>query len=489
MKKLLIAALSFVLLMAEMPAAAREFSNEESFEFDIYDINGSFSVKEADESVLMEIDDSVKEKLEKKLFEAWEGMATEVQLYPDVMIHKNDIVAYYSRIFFENPQYYYVVRSFSGTSNSAGYMGKLTKLKYNVDSMEPIRAKWAEIDKATEEILFNISPDMTDFEKVMTVHDYMDLHYVYDITDMDQTYFVLLDKVGVCAAYAEAFQHVMNVLGIESSIVTSEAMGHMWNMVKIDGKWYHADVTWDDPVPDMYAEVCHQYMLLSENAIIEMGHHSFDAPYYAGSTKYNAAPWHDEMSALVTVGGVLYRIEGNEFVDEDGNVIYKNLDGGDGIWHLTKKSGIRGVVFAGLCEINDILYFNTDTGLYSYNPQTGEIDCILEEYGICGLYADKNTIYYSTYDFEVEQFIKKGEIAVCGSFVKKPYCEDGKAVIKVYNDEDSPIWIISEGEGYRLKKVEAESIAILEFENGASQRIYIWKDSFEPLVESFTVSE
>ena len=87
MKKLLSAVLIFALLMTAMPAMAQEFSKEEIFEFDIYD---SFSVVGSDESVLMEIDDSLKEELEKKLFEAWEGMATEVQLYPDVMIHRND---------------------------------------------------------------------------------------------------------------------------------------------------------------------------------------------------------------------------------------------------------------------------------------------------------------------------------------------------------------------------------------------------------------
>lgn len=480
MKKFLCLLFAFLVAFSSLTVYAEDFT------FDIYD---DFYTAGSDDAVLMEVDEDIMAEFEKRLIAAWENMDTEVQLYPDIKIHKDDIKAYFATVFFENPQYYYVVRSFSGTTNSAGYMGKLTKLSYSVNSMEPVRETWAEIAKATEEILFNISPDMTDFEKVMTVHDYMDLHYVYDITDTDQTYMILLDKRGVCAAYAEAFQHVMNVLGIECTLVTSDDMGHIWNMVKLDGRWYHADITWDDPIPDQFAEVCHEYILLSTKAIEAKGHYGFTAPYSAVSTVYNNAEWHDEMSALVTVDGVMYRMEGNNLIDENGNVIYKNLDGGDGKWNTSETSGVKDEVFAGLCEINGVLYFNTDTGIYSYNPKTNETECIHEEYGIFGLYADKNMILYSTYDFENQMFVKKGELEVCQTFVKKPYYEDGKAVVKVYNDYDTPVWIISQGDGYKIHKVEAKSIGIARFENGTEQTVYVWKQSLEPVIEAFTVSE
>ncbi len=480
MKKALCSIFTFLIAISSFTAYAEDFT------FDIYD--ACFKAA-SDDAVLMEIDEDVKKEFGKKLMAAWKNMDTEVQLYPDVQIHKDDIVALYSTIFFENPQYYYVVRSFSGTTNSAGYMGKLTKLKYNVDSMDTVRATWNEIDKATEEILFNISPDMTDFEKVMTVHDYMDLHYVYDLEDTDQTYQILLDKRGVCAAYAEAFQHVMNVLDIDSTLVQSDEMGHIWNMVKLDGQWYHADVTWDDPVPDQFAEVCHEYMLLSENAIKALEHYGFTAPYEATSTTYDNAPWHDEMCALVTVGGILYRAEGNNLIDENGNVIYEDLDGGDNVWNTKPTAGVSGEVFTGLCEINGVLYFNTDTGIYSYNPKTKKTECVKQEYGVFGLYADKNVILYSTYDFEKGLFVKKGELKINDVRVAAPYYEEGEAVIRLYNDCDAPLWVISEGEGYMVKKVENKGFETLRFKNGDSQTIYVWKNSLEPLIAEFTVAE
>lgn len=50
----------------------------------------------------------------------------------------------------------------------------------------------------------------------------------------------------VCDAYAGLYNLFMWELGIESYIVTS--LQHAWNMAFLDGKWYHSDVTFADPV-------------------------------------------------------------------------------------------------------------------------------------------------------------------------------------------------------------------------------------------------
>ncbi|MBQ8003433.1 MAG: hypothetical protein IJ297_08335 [Clostridia bacterium] len=486
MRKIFSLILSAIIMLSSIPALAEGFTQEAGFSFDIYD---SFVNDMSDEMPLMEIDEDVKTAFEERLIAAWENMDTEVQLYPNIKIHKDDITSYFASVYFENPKYYYVIRSFSGTMNSAGYLGKLTKLSYSVDSMDEVADVWAKIDIATEEILLYISPDMTDFEKIMTVHDYMVNNYVYNIADTDQTFLIMLDKVGVCAAYSEAFQHMMNVLGIEATLVTSDEMGHIWNMVKLDGRWYHVDITWDDPVPDQAARVNHQFMLLSTNAITDLGHYGFTAPYSAVSTVYNKADWRDDEGAIVTVDGVMYRVEENNLVDENDNVIYKNLDGGDGKWSVSETSYVNDVVWTGICEINGLLYFNTDTGIYSYNPETKETKCILNQYGIGGLYADKNVIVYSGYDFDEGNFVKKGEIKISDIRLGEPYYEGGKAVVRLYNDCDVPIWIISKGDGYKIHKVDAKSIGTAKFENGSEQTIYIWKNSLEPVIEKFTVSE
>ena len=50
----------------------------------------------------------------------------------------------------------------------------------------------------------------------------------------------------VCDGYAALYNVFMWELGIESYIVTSS--NHAWNLAYLDGKWYHSDVTYSDPV-------------------------------------------------------------------------------------------------------------------------------------------------------------------------------------------------------------------------------------------------
>lgn len=56
-----------------------------------------------------------------------------------------------------------------------------------------------------------------------------------------------LDSQAVCEGYARAFQLLLNQAGVPCMLVTGSAGGaHMWNLVRIDGQWYHVDTTWDD---------------------------------------------------------------------------------------------------------------------------------------------------------------------------------------------------------------------------------------------------
>ncbi len=59
---------------------------------------------------------------------------------------------------------------------------------------------------------------------------------------------VFLDKKSVCNGYAKAAQYLLNQLGIPCMIVNGDANGaHAWNIVEIDGAYYHMDATWGDP--------------------------------------------------------------------------------------------------------------------------------------------------------------------------------------------------------------------------------------------------
>lgn len=458
-----------VLLCLNISAAAQEV------EIDIYKVP-----PREDDAVLMSVNEGVKDAFSEKVTDAWGNMAASVKLYPEIKINKDDLHELYAMTLFENPRYFYAGMGYSYTSMPDGYVESL-EFKYTVEDKGEIEKTLAEIDKATEEILLYIEPDMTDFEKIIAVHDYMINNYVYDITDTDQTMLIMLDKVGVCAAYSEAFQHMMNTLGIEGTLVRSEAMRHIWNMVKLDGEWYHIDVTWDDPVPNREAVVSYEHILLSDSGIKALGHYGFVSPYEANSTIYDNAPWRDE-SSMVTVDGGLYRVEGGSLVDENGNVIYEKLDGGDGRWSIGGGYAFPGGIYAGLCRVNGIIYFNTDKGIYSYSPKEGKIEAVLKKDGVCGIYADKNVLIYNKFDIEENAFVKSGEIRVADFVMAKPYCDEDEVTVRFYNDYDCPVWIIKGGEECDIEKVEPKSLATAEFD-GKEIEIFVWKDNLEPIME------
>lgn len=96
----------------------------------------------------------------------------------------------------------------------------------------------------------------SDYQTVVNYHDYIVSHTKYGFLSGEEeklsytAYGALLRETAVCNGYAEA----MELLLLCSDIDTYMAVGftpdgaHAWNIVLIDGEWYHVDTTWDDPV-------------------------------------------------------------------------------------------------------------------------------------------------------------------------------------------------------------------------------------------------
>ena len=86
------------------------------------------------------------------------------------------------------------------------------------------------------------------------------LNVAYDSTYTEYSaYAALFLGRAVCQGYSLLTYKMMWEAGIEARIVDGEAMNHSWNMVNICGNWYHLDVTWDDPVPDVSGRVLYGY--------------------------------------------------------------------------------------------------------------------------------------------------------------------------------------------------------------------------------------
>lgn len=121
-----------------------------------------------------------------------------------------------------------------------------------------------------EAIVAQVPQGSTDLEKVLFIHDYLATHYEYDYTFRNyDAYSFLRDGKGVCQAYMLVFSDLMRELDVPVSYVSSNCINHTWNMVELDGTWYHVDVTWDDPAiggADVMGATEHSNFLLSDAA-------------------------------------------------------------------------------------------------------------------------------------------------------------------------------------------------------------------------------
>lgn len=99
---------------------------------------------------------------------------------------------------------------------------------------------------------FGFTSSTTDYEKVRAIYDYLCTHVSYASDTLDtgvshSTYAALNLEETVCQGYATAFYRLALESGLDARVVTGVGYGgdHAWDIVKIDGKWYSLDVTWD----------------------------------------------------------------------------------------------------------------------------------------------------------------------------------------------------------------------------------------------------
>lgn len=104
-----------------------------------------------------------------------------------------------------------------------------------------------------------LAEGMSGLEKETAIYSWLVDHVDYDWRHQDimseaprsayEPYGGLVDRKAVCLGYATAFQLLCDLAGVECITVVGAAFfseeDHAWNMVRLDGKWYCVDVTWD----------------------------------------------------------------------------------------------------------------------------------------------------------------------------------------------------------------------------------------------------
>lgn len=273
----------------------------------------------------------------------------------------------------EHPDLYYVKRGFS---YSPGEYIRAVKLTYN-DTYDD-----AAFQKGVSSALARVDNQMSDLEKAVVLHDYLTVNCEYDYENLNantipdasySAYGVFAERIAVCQGYALAYKYLLNQVGIDCYMVTSDSMNHAWNMIVLDGQYYQVDVTWDDPVWDKVGRAVHTYMFRSDAAFAKhqdwrVTSGSSVVDYQATDTRYDNAFWTDCDSPLVLAGDDCYYITDSGNINKtcleditDAGVSLQSI----GSWPVWGGSGNWIGAFSGLFQIQDRLYYNDKSSIYS----------------------------------------------------------------------------------------------------------------------------
>lgn len=197
---------------------------------------------------------------------------------PHPIRDQKEATVLYNAFFRDNPQFFYVdsVYSLEGYMRNGEALYDTLVLVYTM----PADERQTALQKAEEALdsMRKGRPDTRDpFDTELFLHDRLAQHCTYDHQAAEKghtafphaftAYGALVEGKAVCEGYARAMQWLLKESGIPATLVTGQSIqtkeDHMWNMVHINGRNYHLDVTWDDSEET----VRHTYFNLSDDML------------------------------------------------------------------------------------------------------------------------------------------------------------------------------------------------------------------------------
>lgn len=420
-------------------------------------------------------------------------------------ISSDELGDLYVGLAYEHPELFYVKTQWGW---SIAYEGSTKVLSvfpsYSIDGkvipegkiteyMPQIQQQQAELTQKVEEITAQIGENWTPLQKALYLHDYIATHGQYDtISRVDvenkiderrrDAYGMLIDGIGVCQGYTLAYRLLLDRVGIKSGTVTSDSMNHVWNLIQIDGNWYHVDVTWDDPTEDRIGQSQHVYFCLSEDKLkaTNDGARSAHDFKYSLNVKtddktFDNYYWANVDSAFVPLNGAWYYlayqngIMRTEAPERQGE-LEKWIDARWYVWG-SSNSWWQGL-YSGLSRYNDTLIYNTPNAVYSYDPENAKeaqavytLTTAERSKGyIYGTVVDGNVLRYtvqqdpnhsmSTYTHKLDPYttVTAGGYAYYLEgktlYLKPSGTQSGSVIAAWYSEEDKllGILILNEGE-------------------------------------------
>ena len=301
----------------------------------------------------------------------------------------------------------------NGYSYSSAATTVFSVIPQYIMSGEELENARTAFDRKVQEILSGLTAEMTEFEKELYLHDTLAGMITYEFTDnCYNAYGAIIEGKAVCEGYAEALQYLLQRAGIQSFIATGSSINpgtgssenHAWNYVRIDGEYYHVDLTWNDQ--DTY--LFHAYFNQTD-AVIQEDHaigetvyalpvcDAVDAMYFTGKDTYLDSYTAASVGQLLKSNAMRVQVYIPGSVDAFISWYSSN------VLSIAMNAGVSGSISYGYVSLGRevIVYLNGSCSHRSMTYHPG-VDATCTEEGYAGYYECECGKYFANANATVE---------------------------------------------------------------------------------------
>lgn len=140
-------------------------------------------------------------------------------------------------------------------------------------SYETTKEQEKELKDKVDAVLAKLDLDgASEYEKVRAIYNYICSNVVYDYEHLNDSsyrlqytaYAAAINGTAVCSGVADLFYYMATAAGLEARITVNDI--NAWNIVKVDGKYYYLDPTWDLGINESE----YRYFLKGENDFVDI---------------------------------------------------------------------------------------------------------------------------------------------------------------------------------------------------------------------------
>lgn len=130
--------------------------------------------------------------------------------------------------------------------------------------------------------------DGSDYDRALWLHDWTLDQLEYDHSlNWCSAESGLTRHQGTCESYQRIYSKLLDAAGIANGRITGN--GHTWNAVKIDGKWFQMDLTWNDTSDNWYGNLDQRHLHFGlTDELMAIAHSDHTANYQKNGYAYRS---------------------------------------------------------------------------------------------------------------------------------------------------------------------------------------------------------